>query len=218
MINRARIQARNLFLAFMCLFFCTLSASSWHKPADDAFPYIHQLVSTSIYPGDMDGEFKGDFVAELDDGSAWKVHPDHAQLYSTWQPGENVHIAPRTTSYWFKREHKCMICNLDRKESVFVMPVRTPWYIDYTQRPHYTTIVYGSYGSVSYTDWRRNISLDSSEHFEVDCNAGDKHYEFETPAYVAYREDNGMIIFYVISGVGKHSVWGRARTGHYTYY
>src|SRR5262245_25950916 len=83
----------------------SLSGPIYH-PIAESIPYIHKLSGKTVYPGDEKGLFAGNSVAILDDGSSWKVHPDHTDRFSHWDSGDVVYVDARTTWYWFKREHK----------------------------------------------------------------------------------------------------------------
>ena len=86
-------------------------------------PSVQMLQNTTQFVGDRHGDFVGDSVAILSDGSCWKVHPTSQGIYRFWQPGETVRIKVRTDWYWFKREHKFALYNYDRDESIKVMLV-----------------------------------------------------------------------------------------------
>ncbi len=85
---------------------------------------IHSLDNTYVYPGDRHGQFEGDLVAYLSDGSYWKIHPKHRDIYMQWSGGDFVRIKVRTDFYWFKREHKFSLYNLNNGQSVNVMLVQ----------------------------------------------------------------------------------------------
>lgn len=98
----------------------------------ESIPFCNHIVGTRPYEGDSNGGFIGDYVAVLDDGSAWKVHPDDAVTYSKWYIDDLVQPAARTSFYWFKREHKFMLHNHNCNQKVRVMLVNyptTPLYI-----------------------------------------------------------------------------------------
>lgn len=172
---------RNLFLGFMCLF-SLLSAGN----------YDHQLAVVS------------NLVAELDDSSLWKVDPNYAKIFASWQPGEHVHVSVRTESFWFKPDYICILCNHERNEKVFAMPLKTPWSIDFSEGPCYANNI-----------WFRTISLDNYQETQVECSKSDTHFVEDAPAYIGYQEDNGAVVFYIICGVGTKTVWGRALVAPY---
>lgn len=84
---------------------------------------VKEYVSSYIFNGDKHGDFKGDFVMVLNDGSAWKVHPNDQVKFSNWLQGESIFVDIRTSWYWFKREHKYYLYNITRKENVRAMIV-----------------------------------------------------------------------------------------------
>lgn len=86
-------------------------------------PVMQELVGTDQFRGDRHGDFWGDSVAVLSDGSAWKVHPESEETYRTWLPGEVVRVIARTDFYWFKREHKFALYNANRNQFAKVMLV-----------------------------------------------------------------------------------------------
>lgn len=89
------------------------------------YPEVGQtLVGTEIFVGDRHGDFEGDYVTHLSDGSAWKIHPDNREVYQTWCVGDVVRIKVRTDWYWFKREHKFFLYNQTRGESAKVMLIQ----------------------------------------------------------------------------------------------
>jgi hypothetical protein len=78
------------------------------------------------FEGDRHNQFAGDFLAVLNDGSKWKVHPKDTEKFSHWTFGDAVHIRWRYPNYWFKREHQFELYNHTRKESVRVMIIDYP--------------------------------------------------------------------------------------------
>lgn len=79
------------------------------------------LVGVYLFEGDRHGEFCGDVVAVLSDGSHWKIHPKQTVSFGSWQPGDVVKIHVRTSFYWFKREHKFYLENLEKNAKIKVM-------------------------------------------------------------------------------------------------
>ena len=79
------------------------------------------LQGIGIFEGDRHGDFSGNLVAFLSDGSAWKIHPDDTDKMDNWEIGDSVHVSLRTSFYWFKREHKFLLRNHEKGASVKVM-------------------------------------------------------------------------------------------------
>ncbi len=78
------------------------------------------------FPGDRHGDFVGDVTVILNDQSEWKVHPDDTEKFATWYINDIVHPRVRTSSYWFKREHKFELFNHTRRDTVRAMLVKYP--------------------------------------------------------------------------------------------
>lgn len=91
----------------------------------EVYPPIMQSLEGSVpFNGDRHGEFWGNPVAILSDGSAWKVHPQSMETFKTWQAGDIIHVGVRTDWYWFKREHKFLMYNHTRGTTAKVMLVQ----------------------------------------------------------------------------------------------
>lgn len=91
------------------------------------------LETAEPYNGDRSGRFVGDPLATLSDGSQWKVHPDNKKRFFDWQQGDKVYILPRTSFYWFKREHKFKMYNATKDQYIKVMFIRYPSHARYIQ-------------------------------------------------------------------------------------
>lgn len=87
-------------------------------------PVIQSLEGKLIFSGDRHGDFEGDLVAYLSDGSMWKVHPSERRVFERWNEGDLVRLKVRTDFYWFKREHKFALYNESLGQSVKVMIVK----------------------------------------------------------------------------------------------
>ena len=74
-------------------------------------PVIQQLVDIGRCNGDRYGQFRGDPIAVLSDQSVWKIHPDSARQFALWKRGDVICVSERVDRYWFKREHKLLLCN-----------------------------------------------------------------------------------------------------------
>lgn len=85
---------------------------------------FNTLVGSYSFAGDRHGDFIGDHVAILQDGSEWKVHPKDQEKFAKWLMNDLVHTEVRTSFYWFKREHKFLLKNHNNGDSVRVMLIR----------------------------------------------------------------------------------------------
>lgn len=116
-------------IAFVTFFsvFLHAEAPTYGDYFEDHPDLIKRIESFSFCEDEEIPEFNGDITVILDDGSEWKVYPDNQQKMSYWHPEDHVYIEPRTSTYFFKREHKFRLVNLDRdRESVKVMYIREP--------------------------------------------------------------------------------------------
>ena len=107
-------------LIFLSLLFSTQLFGSLNF--EQIYPQAVQTISHSeIFSGDRHGDFEGDFLVILSDQSKWKIHPEDRETYANWEPSERVHVKLRKSFYWFNREHKFFLYNIDRDESVRAM-------------------------------------------------------------------------------------------------
>lgn len=115
-----------LFTCLMSFFLISEIASEENDlyGIPDYFPL--SLESVDTFEGDQHRDFKGDFIAVLNDGSRWKIHPQDSSKFGKWNMGDPLHIACRTSYYYFKREHKAEIVNLANNETVRAMIVQYP--------------------------------------------------------------------------------------------
>ncbi len=99
----------------------TLSATSFWT-CEEIHPAVNQqIVGRSIYEGDHHGDFKGDLLVILNDGSSWKIHPKDTKMLAYWEPSDQVHIAYRKSHFHFKREHKFFLRNQAKGEEARVI-------------------------------------------------------------------------------------------------
>lgn len=129
---------KNMFM-FCAMSFFLISWLSAQEKSLYEIPEYPELRIESVYKfeGDKHGDFKGDFVTVLSDGSRWKIHPQDSYKYRKWSTGSPVHIAKRTSYYYFKREHKFELVNLTNNETVRAMLVQyppTPLFIAYIEQ------------------------------------------------------------------------------------
>lgn len=210
-----------VLLSLLMLACIPLHARSYYKN-QDLTPYIHEMIGFFQFEGDKHGEFKEDVVVILDDISLWKVHPDPDQIevFKYWKMGEKVHVAARTSWYFFKREHKFMLCNHDRNETVKVMMVGSSSLIALADDPQASATY--NYQDI---DFRVNITLNDGSDWEVEVPSNemtrqrkDMHFAPGTPAFVGYNDEgDGEVCFFIINEVEREAVWRWARKGNGTY-
>lgn len=97
--------------------------------SDNQYDYrktTYKLVDISAFAGDRHGEFEGDIVAILSDGSHWKIHPKDHEEFAAWYLKEVISPKVRESSYFRKREHHFALYNHMRKRTVRAMLVKYP--------------------------------------------------------------------------------------------
>jgi hypothetical protein len=183
-------------IIFLCHFVVLACSFAFCEAA--SFEHRYQklnLACISFFDGDKYGDFKNDFVANLNDGSAWKVHLEDQNLFCQWDLEDVILIRVRTSFYWFKREHKFELYNESRQEAVRVMLVRYPevplyiveseTHISGYHMSFYTTT--DGYGNIHYHyypiyTYATTIILSDGSHWNIDeyChfNDGEKAYIF----------------------------------------
>ncbi len=117
---------KKLYLS-LALFICVFATTFAHSQ-EDFRRTLQYYVGLSSFIGDKHGDFKGDPVAVLSDGSAWKIHPKDSEKFSKWLANEILRPEARTSFYLLKREHKFRLYNHMRNESVRAMLAQYPTY------------------------------------------------------------------------------------------
>jgi|GEM_PF-2601042 len=213
------------------LFMGSLSALTNYA---QVYPPILQTVQGSdVFHGDRHGEFRGDDVAILSDGSGWKVHPDSMARYRMWGLGDIVRIALRTDWYWFSRQHHFLLVNESRGDSVKVMLAQHKTYpltivgIDCyykSQRPVYQTTSHNFFDSdgkmttgtsstfVGYEpcDPRHVLILSDGSVWVIKDKFSD--FQIGTKVYLGAQGQPGRFYdFVIISGDEREATWTMAR-------
>lgn len=177
-------------IIFLCAF-VSLSFSVLH--ADDS-NFLHRYVESCEFEGDEDLDFVGDPVAILEDTSRWKIHPNYVEQFASWKIGERVHIGQRTDWYWFKREHKFLLVNHDRNESI---PVMLVWVGD---APLSIASVSKSNATPSFT----TLTLSDESVWEMESTTSELFSE-EACIYIGYNFDADQHHFFFIAGIEKNA-------------
>ncbi len=177
-------------IAFLCAF-VSLSFSVLH--ASD-LNFLHRYVESCEFEGDEDLDFVGDLVVILEDTSRWKIHPNYVDQFALWQLGDTIHVGRRTDWYWFKREHKFLLVNHDRNESI---PVMLVWVGD---APLNITSVSKSDAAPSLT----TLTLSDKSEWEME-NTTSELFSEEAHIYLGYNCDADKNHFFFIGGIEKNA-------------
>jgi hypothetical protein len=198
----------------------------------EAYPSTHQnefaplklstyLQSFNVFPGDCHGDFEGNLVAILGDGSAWKIHPDDQEKMTNWEIGDLVHISLRTSFYWFKREHKFLLCNHDKGMAVKVMIIQyaeAPLRILTTSDTYSTNMIeieeYIGNDLRGYpifeeeiipTDFKKDIRLSDGTNWRIEEKF--EIFSEETAVYMGLKETEEGIDRFLICGNQREAIW-----------
>lgn len=210
----------SLFLAFATI--GNLSASTLEEiyyQEDSSGETV--LLGSYVFQGDSHGDFAGDLVAVLNDGSQWKVHPDNPEQFLHWNVGDTVHIAVRTSWYWFKREHKFHLVNHNNGQVVKVMLVKhsdvplmivdatKPMATDSYTVPVYSTDSNGNLYVSGYRqvpcDYRSQITLSDGSVWIIRKKFSS--FKYGRKVYVGYNESSVAIKPFLISGIEREASW-----------
>lgn len=179
------------------------------------------LAGAYIFQGDSHGDFRGDLVAILSDGSQWKVHPDNPEKFRRWNMGDRIHVAVRTSFYWFKREHKFHLYNHENGECVKAMLVNygeaplvivdatKPTATDSVTVPIYATDANGNLYVVGYKDvpctYRSYVTLSDGSVWQIGKNFSS--FTYGRKVYVGYNESSTAFKPFLISGTEREAGW-----------
>lgn len=200
---------------FVCLF---TSAFAYSHSQDDFRRTLQYYVGLAAFNGDSHGQFTGDPVAILSDGSAWKIHPKDKEKFSRWIGNEIVHVEARTSFYWFKREHKFELRNHMRNESVRAMLVQYPTYplmiveshsyiadtkVEYTEYRHDD----GSSTTVPtvYNIHEKRVVLNDGSAWRIRENFDS--FNIGNTVYLGCNSENNRYYFFLVSGIEREAVF-----------
>jgi hypothetical protein len=186
----------------------------------EIIPFCNHIVSTALFEGDADKNFIGDYVVVLDNGSAWKIHPEDAVAYSKWYIDDLVQPFARTSFYWFKREHKFMLHNYSRNERLRVMLVSyptAPLFITSAQEVavgghwEHTRVLDGSNQWVKVSTWvidyKRNLYLNDGS---IGLIANDARFTAGRFISPGINNDGDRFWYFLALGLQKDSFWIKA--------
>jgi hypothetical protein len=208
---------------FIVLATCTtiVSASEEETLVDRSLAFDSYLVGSYEFQGDSHGDFRGDIVAVLSDGSQWKVHPDHPRKFSRWDVGDIIHVEYRTSFYWFKREHKFHLYNHSNgeyvkvmlanygDESLVVVNASKPCATDSITVPIYSVDSSGNWYVSGYDQvpcgYRSVITLSDGTVWNI--NKKFSNFKYGRKVYVGYNESATAYRPFLISGTEREASW-----------
>ena len=191
-----------------------------HAFASDAKIPIYALNAVTDFEGDRHGQFRGDLIAILGDGSGWKIHPLDGVKFSRWNAGDAIQVCKRTTKYWFKREHKFELYNHSNQETVRVMLVQYPdnptyiystdTYLAGTKLISYTWV--DAQGWMHYDYYTVNIyhkilHLSNGTSWLITDKSEFSNYCENDPVYMGYNVKETNISPFLISGTQREAHW-----------
>lgn len=179
--------------------------------------FLRSISSVYLFKGDRHHQFAGNYVAVLNDGSEWKVHPEDSAKYREWNINDIVHPRFRTSSYWFKREHHFKLYNHNRNETVRVMLVRhatVPFQIIDKQTVEVNRRLcqeidekgfpQGNYWTITY---RTYLYLNDSSIWAVDDL---QYFENGKFIYIGLDSNSDGFTYFFIAGTEREAVWSKA--------
>lgn len=213
------------YLSLMCLLLLTFATGSdlSAKPRMDAYPSIMQQISTYYqFDGDRHKQFAGNPVIVLSDGSSWKVHPQDIDMLSHFSPSDWVHVAVRTSWYWFKREHKFELVNHNNGSTIRVMLVRhktVPLYIAHSEKfvssyATYKTTTESRTETTTVPVFSKKLTLSDGSHWILSEKTG--KFSMGNNVIVAANFDDGHFeSFYIINGTQRDALHAKVKPYFY---
>ena len=192
---------KKVLLPFLCLCSCAFA----NLP--------NQVVGFRTFAHDNYGDFVGDMVVVLSDGTEWKSHPTQQEMVATWEVGDFVEIDVRDSFYWFKREHKFCLRNKTQARDLKAMLVsygHYPLEIVYASTPYATSFrfkpVYDNEGKeirreFEPTDYCQDLRLNDGSEFRM------KSREFQSGQRVYRSFHNQKGKYFLISGLEREAKW-----------
>lgn len=162
----------------------------------------HKLVGVDTFQGDKYGDFAGDRVAILDDGSCWKIHPKDTTKFFKWKMNETMHVECREKDYWFSRQHYFYLVNHATSQKVRVMPAKFGSHAVKIKETIMTEASTWAAGNSIYCSHEKKVTLsDGSEWYIFGASPGITRGK---QAYVSYHNfKNGRQQFFIIVGTGR---------------
>lgn len=176
-------------------------------------------VIEAVYPfkGDSKGEFVGDLVFRLNDGSEWKTHKKDAKTTKRWSQSDFIEVSIRTSFYFFKREHKFILTNHTRKETARAMIINyqyNPVFVKHVELLEVDRKLMDKYEThdgqvVKVKEWvvyyHQFLHLSNGEIWRNKS----PDYSFKEGAfvYVVYSYSSDGFETAVVRGTGRNSYW-----------
>lgn len=113
-------------LLALCTSLIGISYLSAEIYQNDVKPELHYVIANEIFAGDKHGDYRGDIVAILDDGSKWKIHPTRKKKFLAWDQSDIIHVGLKTSYYFLTRDHHFYLINQTKNEKIKVMMVGMP--------------------------------------------------------------------------------------------
>ena len=171
-------------------------------PCIALFAEASRIEGFFVFTGDQFGDFRGDPVILLNDGSYWKVHFDDTDTVYNWCHGDTIRISRRGTKYFFKREHKFLLINETAGETARVMIT------EYGSYPLYITNIEGPFAHGD-EEMEKVVHVSDGSTWIIN----DHRNEFHAGALVHYgcKECGDDASVFLITGVGRDATWTPAR-------
>lgn len=181
---------------------------------------VYALQSFTHFEGDKHGDFVGDLVAILNDGSCWKVHPKDQSQFSNWKQDDAIYVSKRPSDYWFKREHKFQLNNLSNGETVRVMLVQYPAYpLKITDA--YTLLVDSYVKTTSWVDawgyihynyytvdvYHKRLHLSNGTTCTLTHEGSFGYFCIGDSVYIGYNQEKKGTSFFIVSGLEREANW-----------
>ncbi len=202
--------------------FTHAKSADTHRPELPIQHLVAEIEGFYLFEGDRHGDFKGDLVVVLSDGSAWKGHPENISKLNYWEAGDVVHIEARTSFYWFKREHKFLLYNHDRNESVKAMLIdygESPLEITFTTKAYPTSTELVPVHGIDMDDnpkitgheiepcnYKKRILISDGSTFEINKNL--YHFKVGVNVYFGFNGSEKPE-FFIITGNEREAKWSR---------
>lgn len=204
-------------LALICMALSNLSAEF----SEPVVTVMQKIIGIEVFDGDSKGEFKGDLVAVIQDGSAWKIHPTRQEKFQKWSLDDDIHVGVRTSHYWFKREHKFQLVNHTRNEVIKVMLVKYPDTALYVTRAEtyvshtttHTSVFVDSQGRSHTSYYNKNhyakrMILSDGSYWTIADNL--EQFLIGNTVYIGTHNYKDSSKYFIINGINRNATYSWA--------